>query len=80
MIAIAKRNVIIRTKDGEFFLRREEFTDVPAHIAESPFFKALCADGVIVATNGTSDATVTKAMDIADAAEKEAIKRTRKKK
>lgn len=59
MFVLAKRNIIIPGPAGTapVVLKKDGFATVPGWAAETAYFKALCADGKIVATDRTDKAT-----------------------
>ena len=59
MFVLAKRNIIIPGPDPgtrPVILKKDGFADVPDSIAETAYFKALVADGKIVATDHSDKA------------------------
>ena len=59
MFVLAKRNIIIPGPVpgvGPLVLKKDGFATVPDWAAETAYFKALCADGKIVATEHSDKA------------------------
>lgn len=59
MFVLSKGNFLFFAGDNvtSFFLRRDQLTMVPAWVCALPLFKALVADGRIVATASNDKAT-----------------------
>lgn len=59
MFILAKRNIIIPSAEPgvkPVVLKKDGFADVPDWAVETAYFKALCADGKIVATEHSDKA------------------------
>lgn len=77
---LPNRNVVIPGLDGKASCRltRGSMTTVPDWVPETPYFKALVADGKVVLTQSKKDKDVRRGKSAADKARKAAEEEARK--
>lgn len=67
MFVLPRKNILFRGPNGESFtLHKDIMGTVPAWVSGSAYFKALVADGKIVAVESTSDKAVVSAVEAVD--------------
>lgn len=74
MFIISKRNIIFRDGDAKIFVQKDFMGNVPEWVCKTPLFKAMVHDGLIIVSESTKDAAVTKAVEKAEKVEKAAKK------
>lgn len=80
MFVLPRRNVILRGAANEtFVLKKDIMTSVPEAFSGTAYFKALVNDGLIVAVESTKDKVVEPEIKKAEAKEKAARTRAKKK-